>query len=280
MSSYETAADFGTLYDAVPAYAARADVAFYVAEATRVARESRATVLELGCGTGRVLLPLARAGHDVTGIDASAAMLARCRAKLAREPASVRDRVALYEGDVRAFTLPRSPARSVGTADEGPGFTLSIAPFRILQHLVTPADQIRCLAGVRQHLTPGGRFVFDVFNPHFLLMAQDRSVEVEDTPERALPDGRYIRRTTRVPRMRWVEQVSDVELIYYVRTGTAVERVVQAFAMRWYGPAELEHLLARAGLHLEGRSEEHTSELQSRLHLVCRLLLEKKKKNL
>jgi len=89
MSSYETAADFGTLYDAVPAYAARADVAFYVAEATRVARESRATVLELGCGTGRVLLPLARAGHDVTGIDASAAMLARCRAKLAREPASV-----------------------------------------------------------------------------------------------------------------------------------------------------------------------------------------------
>src|SRR5437879_12010831 len=103
MSSYETAADFGTLYDAVPAYAARADVAFYVAEATRVARESRATVLELGCGTGRVLLPLARAGHDVSGIDASAAMLARWRAKLARVSGYMRDRVAADAGGGNAL---------------------------------------------------------------------------------------------------------------------------------------------------------------------------------
>jgi hypothetical protein len=65
-------------------------------------------------------------------------------------------------------------------------------------------------------------------------------------------DGRYLRRTVRVVKVRWVEQTSDVELIYYVRTGSSVERVVQAFPMRWYTPSELEHLLARAGFRVEG----------------------------
>lgn len=236
--TYDGIPDFGTLYDAVPAYAARVDVAFYLDEASRGAGHSAAAILELGCGTGRVLLPLARAGHQVTGVDLSAAMLARCRTKLADEPAAVRERVALHQEDVRDFTV-------------GAGFALAIAPFRVLQHLTTADDQLRCLAQVRRHLAPGGRIAFDVFNPRFTLLAQDRTAEVEDTPEIPLPDGRYLRRTTRVARVRWVEQLSDVELIYYLRSGTAVERVVQAFPIRWYSASELAHLLARAGFALE-----------------------------
>lgn len=237
LSGYDNIPDFGAWYDAVPAYAKRADVAFYLAEATGAAPDAPAAVLELGCGTGRILLPLARAGHPVTGIDSSAAMLARCSAKLASEPREVRERVVLHSGDVRDFAV-------------GPGFALAIAPFRVLQHLTSVDDQLGCLAHVRRHLAPRGRFVFDVFNPRFSLMAQDRTAEVEDTPELALSDGRYLRRTTRVTRVRWVEQLSEVEIIYYVRAGTTVERVVQAFPMRWYGAAELEHLLVRAGFQL------------------------------
>ena len=74
MTSYDSVADFGALYDAIPLYAARADVAFYVAEAARSGEGS--AVLELGCGTGRVLIPNARAGHAARGIDSSAEMLA------------------------------------------------------------------------------------------------------------------------------------------------------------------------------------------------------------
>jgi SAM-dependent methyltransferase len=242
-SSYETVPDFGVLYDAVPAYANRSDVPFYLEEAASAGSpDAPATVLELGCGTGRVLLPLARAGHAVTGIDESHSMLARCEAKLATEQRVVRDRVALHQADARQFTV---------AAPTGDGFRLAVAPFRILQHLTTAADQLRCLAAVRRHLAPGGRFVFDVFNPHYSLMTRDRSAEVEDTPELRLADGRYLRRTVRVTRVRWIEQISEIELIYHVRTGSAIERVVHAFPMRWYTPSELGHLLGRAGFRVE-----------------------------
>ena len=245
MTSYDRIADFGALYDAIPLYAARADVAFYVAEAARSGEGS--AVLELGCGTGRVLIPLARAGHAVSGVDSSAEMLARCQVNLAKEPETVRERVSLHQADVRSFDVPKS---GNGRGSEA-GFDLAIAPFRVFQHLITADDQLRCLERVRAHLAPRGRFVFDVFNPNFAMMTKDRSAEVEDTPEVPVGDGRLLRRTARVPRVRWVDQVSDIELIYYVRTGDAVERFVQSFPMRWFGAAELEHLLARAGLRVE-----------------------------
>jgi hypothetical protein len=82
-------------------------------------------------------------------------------------------------------------------------------------------------------------------------MTADRSAEQEETPELPLPDGRRLRRAVRVPRVRWVEQVSEVELIYHVSAGDGPPaRHVQAFDMRWYLPAELTHLLARAGLRV------------------------------
>ena len=235
--SYDDVPDIGLLYDAVPLYGARSDVAFYVDEA----RRARGPVLEIGCGTGRVLLPVARATEQaIVGLDGSARMLERCRAKLDTEPESVRRRVTLHEGDVRDFALGRT-------------FSLVTAPFRIMQHVVTIDDQLRCLAAVARHLEPGGRLVFDVFNPSFAAMLQDRSAEAEDTPELTLADGRRFRRAARVPRVRWVEQVSEVEIIWYVADapGAPSTRYVQAFDMRWYLPAELTHLLARAGFRVE-----------------------------
>lgn len=69
MTSYDVAADIGTFYDAWPIYQQRPDVPFYVDEARRVGTPS--AVMEIGCGTGRLTLPLARAGHTVTGVDLS-----------------------------------------------------------------------------------------------------------------------------------------------------------------------------------------------------------------
>ena len=235
-SSYDAIPDFGLLYDSVPLYAARQDIAFYVQEAAAV----RGPVLELGCGTGRILLPAARAGCTVVGLDNSRQMLARCRAKLAAEPAPVRARVTLHEHDVRDFDL-------------GAKYPLVIAPFRIFQHQPLVDDQLRFLAAVARHLTAReGRFIFDVFNPTFAKLVEADGQEREDTPEQRLPDGRSFRRTARVARVRWVDQVSETELIYYVsaKAGATPERFVQAFEMRWYLHAELVHLLARAGFRV------------------------------
>ncbi len=244
-TSYDATEDYGVLYDQVPAYVARGDVSFYLQEAAETGTPA-SKVLELGCGTGRILLPLARAGHHVTGVDSSASMLESCRTKLALESPETRSRVAIRQADVRDFAVPLGE----GDAREG-GYTLAIAPFRVLQHLTSPSDQLRCLATIRQHLRPAGRLVFDVFNPHYPLMTSDRSAEAEETPELALPDGRHMRRAVRVLGVNWREQISDVELIYYVRSKTGAEqRIVQGFPMRWFGPAELEHLLARAGFRV------------------------------
>ena len=235
-ASYDSIPDFGVVYDAVPAYESRGDVAFYVEEAMR----QRGPVLELGCGTGRILLAMARAGASVTGIDGSESMLARCRSKVAAEQPDVRARIDVRLGDGRAFTL-------------GSTFGLVVAPFRMLQHLTTIEEQLSCLAAVGRHLAPGGRFVFDVFNPNFAMLLKDRTPEQEDTPSTLLPDGRTLRRAFRIRKVRWTEQVSETELIYYLapHLAGAESRHVQAFDMRWYLRAELEHLLARAGFRIE-----------------------------
>jgi len=228
-SSYDAIPDFGLLYDSVPLYQTRPDVGFYVDEA----KSAAGSILELGCGTGRILLPIARAGRTIAGLDSSRHMLDRCRAKLAAEPAAVRDRVTLHQGGIHDFDL-------------GAKFALIIAPFRVAQHLTTSGDQLRFLAAVGRHLSRTGRLIFDVFNPWFAKMVAADGTEHEDTPLQTLPDGRTLRRTVRVLRVRWVDQVSEIELIYYVDG----KRYVQAFEMRWFLRAELENLLARAGFRV------------------------------
>ena len=228
-SSYDAIPDFGLLYDSVPLYAARQDVGFYVEEA----KTARGSVLEVGCGTGRILLPIARAGGSITGLDGSRQMLERCRANLAAEPAAVQRRVRVVRNDMRTFDL-------------GATYSLIIAPFRVVQHLTTIDDQLRFLATVARHLAPQGRLIFDVFNPRFDMLVGADGVEREDTPEQRLPDGRTFRRAYRIARVRWLDQVSEAELVYYV-DGT---RYVQAFEMRWYLVAELRNLLARAGFRV------------------------------
>jgi len=222
--AYDAIPEVGLLYDAVPLYAARGDAAFYAEEASR----ARGPVLELGCGTGRVLLPIAQAGIDITGLDPSRPMLDRLRSKPGAE------RLTLHEADARNFAL-------------GKRFALITAPFRVIQHLPAVDDQLRLLDSVTRHLAPGGRFIFDVFNPRFSALTSDRTAETEDTPELTMADGRRFRRAAAVKNVRWIDQVSEVELVYYVNS----ERYVQAFDMRWYTKVELEHLLARAGFTVE-----------------------------
>jgi SAM-dependent methyltransferase len=233
---YEYSPIISSLYDNVPIYASRPDVRFYVDEA----KASGGAVVEVGCGTGRVLIPVARAGITVHGLDASEAMLAECKARLAKEPGDVGERVTLHRGDARSFDLGRR-------------FSLVTAPFRVVQHLVTIDDQLRFLDTVKRHLTPDGRLVFDVFNPSFSVLATADGLEHEDTPETPLPNGGSFRRTGAVKRIRWIDQVSEVELAYYVTkaAGAKPERFVQAFDMRWYLRAELVHLLARAAYRVE-----------------------------
>lgn len=232
-SDYDPVAD---LYDHIATYAARQDVAFWV----EAAREAGGEVLEVGCGTGRVLVPTARAGIAVTGLDLSPQMLAVCREKLAAEPPEVRGRVRLIEADMRRFDLGRR-------------FALITCPFRPFQHLVTVADQMACLECVRRHLAEGGRFILDLFEPSIPYLADPTKLEeCGDEPEFTAPDGRRVLRRFRIAARDYAAQVQQVELIYYVtHPDGRRERLVHRFPMRYLFRYEVEHLLARCGLALE-----------------------------
>jgi SAM-dependent methyltransferase len=117
-----------------------------------LARETGGPSLELACGTGRVLLELARRGHEVAGLDLSPHMLAVAREQLSREPADVQARVRLHQGSMTCF-------------DVDARFRLIYIPARSFQALRTRGEQRCCLTACRRHLLPGGLLAFDVFNP-------------------------------------------------------------------------------------------------------------------
>ncbi len=223
-------------YDSVEFYRERKDVEFYV----QTAVESGGPVLECGCGTGRLLIRTARAGLAVTGLDSSPAMLAVCRGKLETEPDDVRSRVTLAAGDMRSFDL-------------GKKFALVTVPFRPFQHLLTVEDELACLARVRRHLKPGGRFILDLFNPSLaLLLADNVGRETEEQAVRDLPDGRRVRRVTVVREKDLVNQIVRSELVYCVTHPDGREEwLVQPLALRYLFRWEAEHLLARSGFTVE-----------------------------
>jgi SAM-dependent methyltransferase len=145
---------FVRAYDASYFGAARwGDIAFY----ERLARETGGPVLELGCGTGRISLPVAEKGLSITGVDISDGMLAVTRRKAAPRPAPVRDRLTLIHQDMSELDLGRN-------------FSFAFVPARAFHHLLTIDLQRRSLDGIRRHLSPPARLALHLFDPRLDLL--------------------------------------------------------------------------------------------------------------
>jgi len=230
-----SSATFAEFYDHLDVYVNRSDVDFFVSEALA----ARGPVLELGCGTGRVLLPCARAGAPIWGLDSSEAMLARCRQKLAAEPEEVRKHVVLRQGDMRDFRFDTE-------------FRLVTIPFRPFQHLAAVEEQLACLASIHRALGDGGRLILDVFNPSLeILVDKSRFDEHPSGEPFTLPDGRIVERTERVTGRDYLGQVIGVDLIFAVAHPDGHrERLIQSIEMRYLFRFEVEHLLARSGFEI------------------------------
>jgi SAM-dependent methyltransferase len=220
---YEDSAQY---YDLAPVYRDRTDAPFYLARAL----EAHGPVLEIGCGTGRILTPIARAGVGITGLDASPAMLEVCRTRLRTEGLSAN----IVPGDMRSFDLARE-------------FALITIPFRPFQHLLDPADQIACLESVRRHLAADGRFIFDVFDPRMDLIVSGYNEEVVEFQFTG-PAGQAMQRSVRRLQHDRARQVQHMELIFTdLQTGA---RQAMPLVMRYFFRYELEHLLVRCGFEV------------------------------
>jgi SAM-dependent methyltransferase len=191
------------------------DVEFYVEEA----RAAGGPVVELACGTGRISVPVAKAGIAVIGVDGSQQML-----EVARE-------YARREGVAKLLDLRYGDFREPPVEERVP---LVLIPFRSLLHMTTEADRLRALTAARQLLLPGGRLVFDVFAPS--------SGDVEDT------HGRWIEREPRIfERADWDE--GERTLTLSVRRGDEASTMLLA----WLSPPEWRLLLDRAGLDVDAQ---------------------------
>ncbi len=223
-------------YDHIVSFSNRRDVSFFINQARRVG----GPILEIGCGTGRVLIPTARAGIPVVGLDNSSPMLNVCRKNLSLESNKV---LSMVEGvehtDMRCFSLKRK-------------FNLITFPFYTFNYLVTLDDQLCCLSQVRQHLRDKGILILDLPNPYLPYLTDQRYLdEFGEEPEFLMPDGRRVKRQYRITRRDLSNQVVYGEILYYVSQprGTK-EKLVNSSAVRYLFRYEAEHLLMRCGFKL------------------------------
>ncbi|MDR7317821.1 class I SAM-dependent methyltransferase [Brevibacillus nitrificans] len=210
------------------------DVEYYMDQA----KQAGGKVLELGCGTGRITLPLAQAGISVTGLDLSQKMLDRAKAKA--EELGVADSVRLLQGDMRSFDL-------------GETYSLIMIPFRSFLHLLHIQEQMKALACIRKHLAPGGKFAMNVFVPkiqHFYEENEKMSLRgthrMENGDEVAMWD---------YTRYDHFQQLAEVTRIYERSNaaGVMTERVTGRFTLRYIFPTELHHLLRLNGFKVTQR---------------------------
>ena len=200
---------------------------FYV----KLAREAKGPVLDIACGTGRILLPCMQAGAEADGLDFSEAMLATCRKKAAALGLSP----ALFQADMSDFQLPIR-------------YSLIMITFNAFIHNLTQEAQIRCLELCREHLASGGLLVFDTFFPSLAYSSipeNTRVLELEGRdPRTALPFRLYDTRS--FDRVKQIQR-SINEIEFLDADGKILSTHRSTFSTRWSYKEEMALLLRTAG---------------------------------
>lgn len=220
--------DFARFYDWTCGDAA-ADIAFFLG----TVKLHGAPVLEVGCGTGRVTIPLARDGIDVVGIDASPEMLKIARSKIAKEAKAVRDRIVLNRADMRVFDL--------GTA-----FPTVLVPAATVFHLTDGKAFDACFSRLAAHTRRRGVAVIDVVSP--MLMASQKTGDARLVREGTNPvTRRHTQEWNRKLEIRREEQVVLVEHTFVEGRGGDAPRFRFEQEYRWIEKNEGIHMLQGAG---------------------------------
>lgn len=222
---YDLWADFG-------------DIEFY----RRQMPNREAEVLELGCGTGRVLLPMTNQCGFIHGVDHSDAMLSICAEKL-RERSIPAERVRIEQGDITDLDLGRT-------------FDLITAPFRVIQNLETDAQIDGLLETIRRHLAPSGQAILNTFRPSggpetLYAFWSDRDATEYDEKQTA---AGLIRMTDDCRRFQAEPLIVFPVLIYERMEGNRVaDRAELPISMRVWYPDELIDRITDAGFRVTER---------------------------
>lgn len=209
------------------------DLMFY----SEFAARCESPILELGCGTGRIVSHLGMAGYRVTGIDLSLPMLQIAHQRVDQEPRLARN-VRLEEADMRTFSLRTR-------------FRMALCAINSFMHLTTPEDQAACLQAVHHHLVPGGLFIVDVFNPDLALLLEGSGRLML---ERMLVDPAGPTLITKMV-SAWVDRARQVNHVTYLydemQADNTLKRTVAMISQRYLYRYEMEHLLMGNGFVIE-----------------------------
>jgi SAM-dependent methyltransferase len=208
-------------------------------------------VLEVACGSGRALVPLAREGFDVVGVDLSPHMLALARSKLDAAGLAAQ----LVEADMRTFQLQRTD------------FDLAIVAVKSFAYLTEAADQLACLRNIQTHLRPGGLLAIDLMHPRLEWLSATVGSMRDDLLQHVPARGFTLSRVESVVATDLARQVRVIRSIYETvdDAGRVVEKRFVEWPYRWMYRFEAEHLLQRAGFEVEAvyggyQRETFTSE--------------------
>lgn len=201
-------------------------------------------VLELGCGTGRLCIPMAMAGVSVTALDISQNMLALCREKAFLMGDAITVPLDIRYGDMRQFDL-------------GQSYPLILMAYRTFMHLLTSEDQVQCLHCVRRHLAPHGRFVCNFWAPRPSILAP---LLAPSSPENFQLAGVYpvpgeditlvhFHRAEYDEHRQWIREWHRIQ--EKDKDGTVIREERMELTRAWTTPREMEHLAARCGLAVE-----------------------------
>jgi len=210
------------------------DIPFYLKEC----RRAKGPALELCCGSGRLTLPLLKAGIDITGVDFTPAMLAAARKKAAEQGLPN----VFLRGDMLKIRLKKK-------------FRFVFIPFSSIQNIYTLEDIEKVFETVRAHLAPGGRFAFDIFSPSIEYMAKMAKLH-KGVARFRTPKGREVT-VDEICRYDPASQVNRATWLLHIDGGGPVP---QKLDMRCFYPLEMDALLKYNGFEVLNKFGDYSGK--------------------
>lgn len=211
------------------------DIPFYLEQASRFG----SPILELACGTGRVTIPLAKAGFSVYGLDLSQEMLAVFEKKLSELPQDAAEKITIQQGEMTDFSFETT-------------FKLILIPFHSFQALSTDQEARKCLENIYKHLNDDGALILNVarFNDEFIESWQE-GLETQESAT-FLEDGEWMTRYTILQELDRKNRLITFDNLYRVSgSETEAEEYQDRLRVRYYEEKELRKLLEEAGFAIK-----------------------------
>lgn len=210
-----------------------------------------ARILELCCGTGRLTLPIAKDGYDISGVDYTSSMLKQAKVKASEEKLEVE----FIEADIRTLDLPEK-------------YDLIFIPFNSIHHLYENKDLFKAFNVVKNHLKEGGLFLLDCFNPNLQSIVEGEK-EQKEIAEYTTNDGREIL-IKQIMRYENKTQINRIEWHYFIN---GEFNSIENLDMRLFFPQELDSYLEWNGFNISHKfgsfEEEVFNDNSEKQIFVC-----------